>query len=230
MEPRDRRFLSDDHIYRDLALCLGLLAISGPILSSLSASSRIDAYLFAAFLVFALFQITRRATNRAIGLVLGIAAVAGEIANAATTDSPALNAGPVVATGLFMGFVVWQVLADVLTGSRGSSERVFGSIAVYFLLGVLFAHVHAFVALVDRDAYALSSGLAAELTSSDAGRAIDIFTYFSFVTMSTLGYGDLTPVSAVARALAWIQAVLGQLYLAVTVAALVGIHISEKRR
>lgn len=230
MEPRDRRFLSDDHIYRDLALGLGLLAISGPILSSLSASSRIDAYLFAAFLVFALFQITRRATNRAIGLVLGIAAVAGGLANAATTDSPALNAGPVVVTGLFMGFVVWQVLADVLTGLRSSSERVFGSIAVYLLLGVLFAHVHAFVALVDRDAFALSSGLAAELASSDAWRATDIFTYFSFVTMSTLGYGDLTPVSAVARALAWIQAVVGQLYLAVTVAALVGIHISEKRR
>jgi hypothetical protein len=228
MAPKSRRFLSEDHVHRDLTLGLGLVAISSPILSSLSLSSRIDAFLFAAFLLFALYQITRRATDLAIGLVLGIPAVAGGIFNAATTDSPAHNVGPVTATGLFMAFVVWQVVRDVVSGSRSSSERIFGAISAYLLLGVLFAHIHGFVALIDPDAFAYSSALAAELASNSAGRSIDVFTYFSFVTMSTLGYGDITPVSAAARTLAFAQAVVGQLYLAVTVAALVGIHVSKK--
>ena len=65
------------------------------------------------------------------------------------------------------------------------------------------------------------------LKNSSSGQGL--FTYFSFVTMSTLGYGDISPVSAAARSCAWIQAVLGQLYIAITIAALVGIHIARGR-
>jgi len=52
--------------------------------------------------------------------------------------------------------------------------------------------------------------------------------YFSFVTMATLGYGDIAPVSAIARALAYIQAVFGQFYIAILVAGLVGAHITHR--
>ena len=53
--------------------------------------------------------------------------------------------------------------------------------------------------------------------------------YFSFVTLSTLGYGDITPVSPAARMLATSEAVIGQMYIAVLIARLVGIHISQKQ-
>ena len=56
------------------------------------------------------------------------------------------------------------------------------------------------------------------------------FTYFSFVTMTTLGYGDITPVTENARTLAWLEALIGQLYLAVMVAGFVAVHISENMR
>ena len=51
--------------------------------------------------------------------------------------------------------------------------------------------------------------------------------YYSFVTMTTLGYGDIVPVSSAARGLATLQAVVGQLYLAVLVARLVGLYVAE---
>jgi hypothetical protein len=51
--------------------------------------------------------------------------------------------------------------------------------------------------------------------------------YFSFATLTTLGYGDIVPVSAIARTLATLEAITGQLYLAVLVARLVGLHIAE---
>ena len=50
--------------------------------------------------------------------------------------------------------------------------------------------------------------------------------YFSFVTLTTLGYGDITPVNTFARTLAYLEAAIGQLYLTVLIASLVGIHIS----
>jgi hypothetical protein len=58
------------------------------------------------------------------------------------------------------------------------------------------------------------------------------FIYYSFVTQTTLGYGDFTPITAPARSLSLLEAVFGQLYLAVLIARLVGLHItqsSEKR-
>ncbi|MEE9226447.1 MAG: potassium channel family protein, partial [Acidobacteriota bacterium] len=56
------------------------------------------------------------------------------------------------------------------------------------------------------------------------------FVYYSFVTLSTLGYGDITPVTPPARAFSFLEAVTGQLYLAVLIAGLVGIHISHRFR
>ena len=62
--------------------------------------------------------------------------------------------------------------------------------------------------------------------TADDLRLLDL-QYFSFVTMTTLGYGDVAPVSDVARALAALEALIGQLYLAVLVAALVGAYVAK---
>lgn len=56
------------------------------------------------------------------------------------------------------------------------------------------------------------------------------FTYYSYVTLTTLGYGDITPISTPARSLALLEAMMGQLYLAVLIARLVGIHIAQSSR
>jgi hypothetical protein len=56
------------------------------------------------------------------------------------------------------------------------------------------------------------------------------FVYYSFVTQTTLGYGDITPITAPARSLSLLEAVIGQLYVAVLIARLVGIHIAQSSR
>lgn len=220
---------SDDHIYRDLTIALGLILILSPVLDTVFESPKIDSYLTAGFLLFALYEITRRPTDLVIGLALGIPAVAGGLFNAATPDTPAMNVAPIVLSGLFLGFLIVRILKDVITGSRITSEQIFGSVCAYLLIGFLFSSIYGFISLVDHDSFAVTDALAAELASTDETRSSGFFTYFSFVTMSTLGYGDIAPVSAAARTFAWAQAVLGQLYLAITVAALVGIHIARSR-
>jgi voltage-gated potassium channel Kch len=56
------------------------------------------------------------------------------------------------------------------------------------------------------------------------------FEYFSFMTITTLGYGDITPITDKATALALIEAVVGQVYMVVLVAWLVGMHVSQRPR
>ena len=57
-----------------------------------------------------------------------------------------------------------------------------------------------------------------------------MLTYFSFVTLTTVGYGDISPVSPAARTLAWVEAVTGQFYLAVIVAGLVSVLVAKGKR
>lgn len=223
------RLFSSDHIYRDLTIALALLLVFSPVLDYFFSSTRIDSYLTAGFLIFALYEITRRPRDLVIGLALGIPAVAGGLFNAATPDTPAMNVTPTVLFGLFLGFLIVRILKDVLTGSRITSEQIFGSVCAYLLIGFLFSSIYGFISLVDPDSFVVTESLAAELVNSGEPRTSGFFTYFSFVTMSTLGYGDIAPVSSAARTFAWVQAVLGQLYLAITVAALVGVHIARNR-
>ena len=71
------------------------------------------------------------------------------------------------------------------------------------------------------------------MTASYLGSSISEVSsamYFSFVTLTTLGYGDITPVNSFARSLAYLEAAAGQIYLTVLIASLVGMHIASPRK
>ena len=124
---------------------------------------------------------------------------------------------PAQALGLAsLGFVSWVILRDCLRSGRVTTARICGVLAVYMLLGLMWASVYSIVE------HAIPGSF--KLPSKDA--LTDELVYFSFVTLTTLGYGDTVPLSAGARGLAIVEALCGQLYLAVIVARLVAMHIS----
>ena len=229
MTTRKRRFLSEDHIYRDLTIALLLFFVLNPVLDWLSVPQSFHSYLVVALLLFALFEITRRAVHVWIGLALGLPAIAAGVFNAETPNTPAINLVPTILGGLFIGFLIWRILKDVGSGSRITSERVFGAVCAYLLIGFLFADLYGFISLVDENAFSFSETIEARWVEEDFAAQENVLTYFSFVTMTTLGYGDISPVSRGARTLAWLQALIGQLYLAITIAGLVGIHIARPK-
>lgn len=229
MTTRKRRFLSEDHIYRDLTIALLLFFALSPALDWLSVPSRFQGYLVTALLLFALFEITRRAVHVWIGLALGLPAIAAGVFNAETPNTPAINLVPTILGGLFIGFLIWRILKDVGSGSRITSERVFGAVCAYLMIGFLFADLYGFISLVDENAFSFSETIEARWVEKDFAAQENVLTYFSFVTMTTLGYGDISPVSRGARTLAWLQALIGQLYLAITIAGLVGVHVARHR-
>ena len=104
------------------------------------------------------------------------------------------------------------VLAQTLRAGPVTFHRIQGAVAAYLLLGVIWAYAYALVALLRPGAF---SG---PIDPGDGPRA---WFYFSFVTLTTVGYGDVLPVHPVARSLAILEAVTGPLYLAILVARLV---------
>lgn len=104
-----------------------------------------------------------------------------------------------------------------LKGGRPNSEHVFAALSAYLLAGFFFALFYWIVEDLARQSFFLQA------TGIMEGKfSLEQAVYFSFVTLSTLGYGDIVPVSPVARGLAVGEAIFGQLYLAVLVARLVG--------
>ncbi len=90
------------------------------------------------------------------------------------------------------------------------------------LLGTLWAVAYSLVDAVSPGSFTGFSPHGGQVWDSE-------WLYFSFVTMTTLGYGDMSPVSATARALAYLQAVFGQFYVAILVAGLVSAYISKRQ-
>lgn len=104
------------------------------------------------------------------------------------------------------------ILARVLMKGPITFRRIQGAIAVYLLLGLAWAHAYELIEYLGPGSFTGAF--------RDAGR-FSSWMYFSFVTLATLGYGDIAPVHPAARSLAVAEAITGQLYLAILIARLV---------
>ena len=182
--------------------------------------------MLAAVLVAALVETVRARRNPVVALILGLPAVAFRIASAFTPDSRAMNTTIIVVTALFFGFLIWNLLHDLYKGDRPTSERIFGALCAYIFIGLLFAVFYTHMEYRQPGSFSFSQEVLAE-DAMEESHLFPLFTYFSFVTLTTLGYGDISPIAEHARTLAWFEALLGQLYLAVMVAGFVAVHISE---
>ncbi len=130
-----------------------------------------------------------------------------------------------IATGagvVFFLLVTLVLLRHIFT-FRGpvSSDLLYGAVSVYLLIGITFAFGFTLVANLQPDSF---RGLPA--SGEDAANFLNLL-YFSFVTLTTLGYGDVSPVSRIAGVFATLEALCGQMYLTILVARLVGMHISQ---
>ncbi|MEM1078100.1 MAG: potassium channel family protein [Pseudomonadota bacterium] len=123
-------------------------------------------------------------------------------------------------SGIFFGTLVLLFVLQLFSPSRVDGNLLLASINTYFALGVTFAMVFGLIDHMVPGSFSIS------ISSDDTPNSTE-FMYFSLVTLSTLGYGDVLPVSDQARTLAAIEALAGQVYLTIAVARLVGMHVSS---
>lgn len=117
-------------------------------------------------------------------------------------------------------------LRRVIFSSVMNTNRIVGAICVYMLLGMFWAILYYAIYSLNPAAFNGVGPLVLESGESNKQLLFN-FIYYSFVTLTTLGYGDLTPVSGIARALSYLEAITGVMYTAVLVAALVGAYASQ---
>ena len=210
-----------DMEYRGLFFSLLGMCLAAPLLGPVVYSYGILEITTMAVLVGAVISSSRYSATRWVIPVLGMAALIATLASRKIQTLP-LAQVQISLLAVFLASVAWIVLGAVLRSPRVTTHEVFGALSVYLLLGMIWVFLYALCLLSDAGALRFPEGEFEQLTDLAAhGVAMQDLTYFSFVTLSTLGYGDIVPVSPLARTLAWMEAVFGQLFLAVLVARLV---------
>ncbi len=134
--------------------------------------------------------------------------------------SPGLVAAGAAAAALSV--LIAAILVQVFAAGRVTTRRIEGAIAAYLLIGLVFACLYDLLHGVNPGAFLHSGG------APEEGRVVN-YLFFSFVTLTTTGYGDVVPVHPLARSLAILEALIGQLYLAILLARLVSLEIAHRR-
>jgi hypothetical protein len=133
---------------------------------------------------------------------------------------------PVALSGFFtiatLLFICAVLLSRIFRHPAVTSASISAALAVYIMLGVIWAQAYRLIEHLHPGSFTGLSG------ASLAEIQRDLY-YYSYVTLTTLGYGDMSPVSPVARSLATTEAIVGQLYLVVLVAGLVGLHLTHRQ-
>ena len=175
-----------------------------------------------AVLVSAAFAIEHRRTLVVFGFLVVVIAAPTTWATM-FVDHPYLFLFSCVLESLVFVAVAIMILTSVIRKHLATVHSIFGAISAYPLLGLAWAVLYWGLHHVDKTALDVGTrrvGASVERSSAEVS-AFSQFIYFSFVTMSTLGYGDIVPQKPLAQTLAWMQSVTGQFYLAALVAWIV---------
>jgi hypothetical protein len=200
------------HRYAILFCTLLFTLAAAPLLRALGLSPDALEILLAFNLLIALFGVPGRRWR--LLLVLAAAAAVGlRAAPARIVGGDVAVASLVAAAGI--GFLaVAAAMRFALRRAVVGAEQIFAALSAYLLAGLFFGVLHWAIALAWPESFA-------EAGASPHGFTLMTAIYYSFVTLATLGYGDVVPRTDVARAFAIFEAVGGQLYIAVTIARLV---------
>jgi hypothetical protein len=187
------------------------------------AFSLVNSLIFSLLLLTGLFTMTRRKTIQAVLSIFVALSVATHWAHV-FIGVPGLRFLDgilmLLSTSGLLVVVLWQVYRE----GPVTAHRIQGAVAAYLLLSVIFAIAYGVIESVSP-----ASFLPPSHHQHDSTRINPSFYYFSVVTLTTTGYGDITAVSPIARTLVMMEALIGQLYPAILIARLVSLHVETKR-
>jgi voltage-gated potassium channel len=215
-----KRTAISGHSFKVLLLFLLLYIVGSPFLEPYRSLTIIAHISLSMVLFTALYTINRRRNQRSIAVVLLLPLLTLYwlgIYEAITLSI----VGVYFLFTIYYGLLIYSFTVQIKNARRVSSNVLFATFCLYLIIGLFWGVLYALLHEITPGAY--SGALLAEQNDP-----IHIFNYFSFVTLTTLGYGDITPQTAGAASFCQMEAIVGQFFTAVVVAWLVGMHVSNR--
>jgi|LGOV01.1.fsa_nt_gb Ion channel len=124
---------------------------------------------------------------------------------------------------IFFLYLQYLIIIQMIHAHKVDTNTIFGAMNIYLVAGLIWAYTFILLHHFDSSAFHLPD-------YEELSKEVELFTYYSYSTLTTLGYGDIVPESAQARMLSVLEAVFGQLYLAIVVAKLVSIYWRQEEK
>ncbi len=129
---------------------------------------------------------------------------------------------------VFLSFAVTIILRDLFGKSVIEGDDILGAVCGYILGAMVWGNLYGLSYVFAPGAFSVNPAIATQL--DDWQRKRSLFDYLSFTTLTSLGYGDITPVGQPAYSLTWLEVLFGQFYMAVVVAQIVGLKLAQAIR
>jgi voltage-gated potassium channel len=197
---------------------LVLLFVTAPFIEDLRYGAVADTALATLVMCMGVLAVGANRRTLVVAILLAVPAVLGSWAHHLWPHQVPM-AAIFASRLLFLAFLVARLMSFILRAPRVDTEVLCAGISTYLLLGLLWAIAYMVVGQVAPDAFSFSVPPSATHTMT----RFNAF-YFSFITLTTVGYGDITPVSNVARMLAMLEAMTGTLFVGVLIARLVSLY------
>jgi hypothetical protein len=208
-----------------LLISLLLLFFFYPFFQKIPIGVRVLDIVFLVILLSGMYALSKNRNIFIICVILALAGFGATVLNY-TLKTVYLQYMAVLTYGAFFTLLAAVILSYIIREKRVTSDTIYGSICGYLLLGIVWTMLFSIVEVIEPGSFLSGGKPLIDYQGDTVNRQIfSSFIYYSFVTLTTLGYGDITPVSPPARALSSLEAVTGQLYIAVLIARLVGMHI-----
>lgn len=216
-----KMLFSERNIFFALLISLVFTFAINPFLEGKGIASQLLNVLLVILLIFSVMVVSDTKTSFIIAIFLGVPMLVSN-ATAFVYTKEEYSIFVASSSALFFTYVIVMLLRKIFTVGIIDINILLGAVCVYFLIGVVWA---LFYSLIDASVPGSYNVADKQVSSLDMNE----FVYFSMVTLTTLGYGDITPVSAPAKSLAAMEALVGQTYLTVIIARLVGLHMQQNK-
>jgi voltage-gated potassium channel len=209
--------------FQNLLVILILYLTAGPLLNQFPLAHVFVDFLLTVGLVLAVYVIHKRITLPFLMIPM-LVVVLGFLWIEKTGYFPYSEKLNNLMLGLYLFFLVYSFLRYIFSVKKVDSNLICATLCLYLILGLLWGSIYAALQQF------IPGSFAGDLLNAASEEAdnLQFFTYFSFTTLTTLGYGDILPQSQVATALCQVEAILGQFFTAVLVARLVGIQVAQQ--
>jgi hypothetical protein len=179
-------------------------------------------------LLASVYSVSERRWQFVLAIVLALPAILSQIPPSLLAEREELMVRMGTSAAL-LTYIAVLMSVFLLKQNRVSADMILGAINVYLLFAIGFMFLHTFVEISHPGSYLYQGdSLSAVLKGHPEVDALALLLYFSVVTMTTLGYGDISPAMPAARMLCSFEAVIGQLFVAIFIARLVSLHIGRK--
>ena len=214
------------HIFRDtyqgklFSLLISILLYLGviPLVDRFVRFKFLIDILFSMILLSAIYAVSEKKHQTIIALAIGIPMMVAYWMDKFVVTDRLLIAAHLLAVPFF-GYTIVRLLSFIFRESRVTRNVLFAAIIVYLLLGLLWADLYLVLSFLQPGAF--------DITNIQTHNPNLVLVYYSYVTLTTLGYGDISPLTDIGYSLAILEAIIGQLYLTVLLARLVALHIAH---